>query len=385
MSTENATTRASHDYARNFPIRIAQVGAGVFEWGVRSVVLNYYKHIDRNVVQFDFFLSSQEAQELENTISDLGGRIFVVPVYYRKLPSYKVLYKHFLVNKYSIVHSHINTMSFVPLSAAYFAGVPVRIAHNHNTAGHDSFKNNVVKNLLRPISRVFPTHLCACSEYAGRWLFGNNAARSGKIKIWPNAIELSRFAYNEAVRQDMRHKLNLDGKFVVGHAGRFMTQKNHSFLIDVFAEIHRLRNNSVLLLCGSGPLMNDIKAKVHQLGLNDCVIFAGNVSDVERYYQAMDVFVFPSLYEGLPVVGSEVQVSGLPFLCADTVTSETKFCDNLHFLSLKKSPAEWAQEALSISEGHIRLDMSAYARNAGFDIHEQARKLTNWYCQLLGL
>ena len=162
-----------------------------------------------------------------------------------------------------------------------------------------------------------------------------------------------------------------------------MTQKNHDFLIDIFEEIHRRRRDSVLLLAGDGPLMDDIEDKVLGLGLNDCVVFLGSVHDMEKYYQAMDVFILPSLYEGLPVVGSEVQVSGLPFLCSDRVTSETKFCDNLRFMSLKKSASEWAQEALRISDGHVRKDMSQNASDLGFDIKTQAAKLSEWYCKLL--
>ena len=209
--------------------------------------------------------------------------------------------------------------------------------------------------------------------------------QSGRVLIWPNAIETERYAYNETVRQQTRKALKLTDKFIVGHAGRFVPVKNHKFLIDIFAEIHKRRQDSVLLLAGDGPLMDEVRDKVSGLGLSECVVFLGSVNDMEKYYQAMDVFILPSLYEGLPVVGSEVQVSGLPFLCSDTVTPETKFCDNLHFISLKESASAWAREALRISNGHVRRDMSQFASEAGFDVKAQAQKLTKWYCTLLGI
>ena len=242
---------------------------------------------------------------------------------------------------------------------------------------------NIMKYSLRPFAKLFPTHLCACSKFAGEWLFGKRAMNSGRVKIWQNAVDSSQFAYNETLRTETRIELNLADKFVIGHAGRFMHQKNHDFLIDIFAEIHKRRSDSVLLLAGDGPLMNAVKEKVNQMGLNEHVIFLGSVNDMERYYNAMDVFILPSFYEGLPVVGSEVQVSGLPFLCSDAVTPETKFCENLHFISLGKSAGEWAEEALRISVNHVRRDMSYAAREHGFDIKAQADKMTRWYCELL--
>ena len=208
---------------------------------------------------------------------------------------------------------------------------------------------------------------------------------SGRVIIWPNAIETERFAYNEAVRQEMRSSLGLEEKFVVDHAGGFRNQKNHDFLIDIFAEIRKRRDDAVLLLVGGGQLMNEIKAKVMKLGLNDCVIFAGYKGDIERYYQVMDVFVFPSLYEGLGMVAVEAQVSGLPTVCSTEVPDEAKICDACKFIPLSRSASEWADETFKLCYGHIRRDMSQYARSAGFDIKQQAQKLTAWYCELLGL
>ena len=368
------------------PVRIAHVIGKMCNGGVEAVVMNYYRNIDRAKIQYDFIFDYDSSDPiLLGEIEALGGGFIIVPPYQNILENQRVLCKFFRRNNYPLVYSHLNTLSVFPLFAAWRMGVKIRVAHNHSTAGKGEFKRNMMKYALRPFAKIFPTHLCACSEYAGRWLFGDKAVDSGRVRIWNNAIETERFAYNETVRNEMRQSLKLTDKFVVGHAGRFATQKNHSFLIEIFAEIHKRREDSVLLLAGDGPLMESVKEKVSQMGLNDCVIFLGSVQGMERYYQAMDIFILPSLYEGLPVVGSEVQVSGLPFLCADTVTPETKFCDNLRFMSLNKSAGEWADEALKISDGHIRRDMSIYAREAGFDVKTQGARMSEWYCQLLGI
>ena len=374
-----------HNYAQNLPVRIAHVIGKARNGGVEAAVLNYYKYIDRTKIQYDFLIYEDSTHIPEQFIKDLGGNIIIIPPYQKPFAYHKALYQLFTRNHYPLVYSHINTLSVFPLFAAWRAGVPIRAAHGHTTAGRGEFKRNVMKYTLRNFSRTFATEWCACSRLAGAFQFGRKAMDSGRVIIWPNAIEVERFAFNEAVRQEMRKYLKLEDKFVVGHAGRFMKQKNHSFLIDIFAEIHRRRDDAVLLLMGDGPLMDDITAKVMRLGLNDCVIFAGNVSDMERYYQAMDVFVFPSLYEGLGIVAVEAQVCGLPVLCSTEIPDEAKICDALRFMSLKDSAADWAREALRISNGHIRRDMSSYAREAGFDVKAQAKKLTEWYCGLLGL
>lgn len=373
---------------QKLPVRIAHVIGKMRNGGVEAVVMNYYRNIDRTKIQYDFIFDSDSSNPiLLDEIESLGGGFIVVPPYQKPIAYHKALCKFFRRNKYPLVYSHINTLSVFPMFAAWRAGVKIRVAHNHTTAGRGSgeFKRNVMKYCLRPFAKVFPTRMCACSEYAGRWLFGDRAMASGRVTVWPNAIETERYAYNESVRNEIRKSLKLTDKFVVGHAGRFMSQKNHGFLVDIFTEIHRRREDSVLLLAGDGPLMDSVREKVSRLGLNDSVIFLGSVHDMERYYQAMDVFVFPSLYEGLGIVAVEAQNSGLPVIASSEIPVEAKICDNFRFMSLKKSAGEWADEALRISDGHVRRDMSSYAREAGFDVKVQAAKMSEWYCQLLGI
>ena len=369
----------------DFPVRIAQIIGKWRNGGVESVVMNYYRNIDRTKIQYDFLIDSDSPINPPHEIQELGGKIIIIPPYQKQFIYQQELYKIFTKNKYLLVHSHLNSLSIFPLFAAWKAGIPIRIAHNHSTAGKGEFKRNIMKYTLREFSRLFPTHLCACSELAAKWLFGKNALKSGKVKIWNNAIDCERFAYSPIIREKTRRELKLENKFIVGHSGRFVNQKNHNFLIDIFAKIHKIREDSVLLLAGEGPLMDNIINKVMNLGLNDCVIFLGNVPDMAKYYQAMDLFILPSFYEGLPVVGSEVQVSGLPMLCSDTITKEMKFCDNVEYFSLNKSAREWAEEAIKLHDKTIRQDMSEYAGKSGFNIKTQAGKFFDWYCELLCL
>ena len=375
-----------HNYTQKLPVRIAHVIGKIRNGGVEAVIMNYYRNIDRTKIQYDFIIDEDSSNPyVQAKIESLGGKIITVPPYQKPFAYHKALYQLFRQNNYPLVYSHLNSLSVFPLFAAWRAGVPIRVAHSHSTAGKGETLRNIMKYSLRPFAKVFPTHMCACSEYAGRWLFGDRTFDSGRVKVWNNAIDTERFAYSEPVRLETRKALGLSEKFIVGHSGRFMTQKNHSFLIDIFAEIRKRREDSVLLLAGDGPLMDDVKAKVSGLGLSECTVFLGNVNDMEKYYQAMDVFILPSLYEGLPVVGIEAQISGLPVLCSTELTVETKICENLHFISLKDSPGYWADEALRIAEGHSRKDMSSSARKFGFDIRTEAVKLSEWYCGLLGL
>ena len=356
--------------------------------GVESAVLSYYKHIDRKKIQYDFIIDSDSSNlALQDEIESLGGKIIIVPPYQEPLAYHKALHDLFREKRYPLVYSHLNTLSVFPLFAAWRAGIPIRAAHSHTTGawGKGEFFRTSMKYILRNFSRTFATHWCACSKLAGEFQFGKKAIASGRVMIWPNAIETERYAYNESVRNEARELLGLAGKFVVGHAGRFMPQKNHEFLVDIFAEIHRMREDSVLLLAGDGALMDVVREKVMRMGLNDSVIFLGSVNDMERYYQAMDVFILPSLYEGLGIVNVEAQTAGLPVLCSDEIPIEAKICENMRFMSLKSSAGEWAQEVLKMYDGHIRRDMSIYAREAGFDVRTQAAKLSEWYCQLLGI
>ena len=320
------------------PIIVAQIMGKWIGGGVESVIMNYYRHLDHEKVQFDFICDEDSTRIPYEEIKKLGGRVFLVPKY-QKLPKYlKALEDLFRKNKYRIVHSNINTLSVFPLYAAKKAGVPIRISHNHSTSNPKEWKRNIIKKILRPFSKKYATDYFACSELAGRYLFGNKTFDHGEVKIIHNAIDLNKFKFDHVARKKFRKELNIDEKTVViGHVGRFVQTKNHIFLVDVFKKYHTKNPNSKLLLIGTGPLEEKIKAKVKKLNLEDSVLFLGQRNDTNKLYSVMDVFCLPSLYEGLPVAGIEAQAAGLPCVYSDKVTIEANAANNAYYASIKNT------------------------------------------------
>jgi len=348
--------------------------------GVESVVMNYYRHIDRTKIQFDFICDEDSTNIPYEEIEKLGGRVILIPPYQKLFKYHNKLKKILKDGNYKIVHSHINTLSIFSLFAAKCAGVPVRIAHSHSTTNKKEKKKNLLKQVLRPFSKVFATDYMCCSELAGRWLFGNKEYDKGNVYLLNNAIDLDKFKYDEKIRSEKRKKLNIsDDTLVIGHVGRFVEQKNHRFLIDIFNEIHKQNSNSILLLAGQGPLMEEIKSKVESLGLEKFVIFLGQRNDIDELYQAFDVFCLPSLYEGLPVVGVEAQATGLLCIFSDDMTKETKVLDTTEFLSLKQSAEEWADTIIEKNKIFKRISTDNEISNNGFCIEIEKNKIENYY------
>lgn len=250
------------------PIRVAQMMTDMNYGGVEMVVMNYYRHIDRSKVQFDFFALEGSAVPQQEEIERLGGHVYLVPRYTHLVQYERAIMELFRKNQYQIVHSHMNTLGVFSLWGAQRTGVPNRIMHNHSVAGKGETKKNFVKYLLRPFAKIYPTQLCACSESAGRWLYGDS-----EFRVFNNAIDLEKFSFDAQKRAVLRKELGLEGKFVVGHIGRFCYQKNHEFLIDVFEEIHRQRPEAVLMLIGRGEMESVIRRKVNRRGLQDAVLF----------------------------------------------------------------------------------------------------------------
>lgn len=268
--------------------------------GVESVVMNYYRNIDRDKIQFHFLCDEDSTDIPYDEIEKLGGKVIVIPPYQKLFKYQKKLYKIFKENNYKIVHSHINALSVFPLRVAKKAGVPIRIAHSHSTSNKKEWKKNIVKNILRPFSKVYANKFFACTKHAGEWLFGKKIIERKELNVINNAIDLKKFEFNEKMREDLRKEFGIkEDTIVIGHIGRFMKQKNHDFLIDVFNELIKKDENSILILIGQGPLLNKIKQKAINLKIEDKIKFIGQVTDVEKYYNIMDIFLFPSIYEGL--------------------------------------------------------------------------------------
>ena len=342
--------------------------------GVESVIMNYYRAIDRSKIQFDFICDADSTNIPKKEIESLGGHVIICPPYQHLRTYNKFLYNLFKKNKYQIVHSHINTLSVFPLRIAKKAGVPTRIAHSHSTTSPKEFKRNLLKNTLKHFSKVYATDYFACGEAAGRFQFGDKAFDKGLVKVIPNAIDVDKFKFDETARKKLRQEFGFkDSDFVIGHIGRFVTVKNHAFLIDAFAEVKKQKPEAKLLLVGQGPLEQEIKDKVKSLGLEKDVVFAGQRSDTGKCYSAMDVFVLPSLYEGLPVVGIEAQANGLPCLFSNKITKE---------ILLKKTTVllpfdirAWARR----TEPRKSPDKIILADK--YDIKEQAKLLESFYSE----
>lgn len=362
------------------PIRVAHIIGKWLGGGVEAVVMNYYRNIDRSKVQFDFLCDSDSTNIPYDEIEKLGGKVILIPPYQKAIKYQKELIKIFKENKYRIVHSHISTMSIFPLRAAKKAGVPVRIAHAHSTSNKKEWKKNILKQILRPFSKVYATDYMCCSELAGRWLFGNKEYDKGNVYLLNNAIDLDKFKYDKKLRDKKRKELNIsEDTLVIGHVGRFVEQKNHRFLIDIFNEVHKENKNSVLLLAGQGPLMDEIKEKVRELKLTENVKFLGQRNDVAELYQGFDVFCLPSLYEGLPVVGVEAQATGLLCIFSDEMTKETKVLDTTRFLSLNTSAKEWTKVLLKDFKAFKRKDTKEEISKNNFNIKIESEKVEKLY------
>lgn len=360
------------------PLRVAMVMGKMLGGGVEAVVMNYYRHIDRTKVQFDFIVDADSALVPRDEIEALGGRVFEIPPYQHVSAYQRELITLFRAEGWQIVHSHINALSVFPLHAAKRAGVPVRIAHSHSTSGKGEYAKNAVKAVLKTQANRYPTERFACSRFAGEWLFG----KGSEYTVVRNAIDLGRFAPDGASRQAVREELGVanDG-LLVGHIGRFVEQKNHALLLDIFKEVLESEPDAILALAGEGPLLNAIRERTRALGIDGSVRFLGQRGDSAELYRAFDVFCLPSLYEGLPMVGVECQVSGTPILASDAVTREAAMTSLMEFEPLSSTPEAWARHLLAM-RGRTFVAGDAEGLS-DFDIRHAAQRLQSYYYDLI--
>ena len=317
------------------PVRVLQIIGIACNGGVESVILNYYRHIDKSKVQFDFVVHNNPSENFVREVKNGGGRLYEITPYMKNVFAFTYeIYKIIRNGRYEIVHSNMNSLSGFPLFSAWLAGAKVRILHNHTTDTKAEGMRTILKRVLRPFAKLFANQYWACSELAAKWMYGEQVVSDGKVTIIPNAIDLKKFAFNQEKRDKLRSHLGIKAELVIGHVGRFMKQKNHDFLIDIFAEVVKEKPDAKLLLIGEGPLENEIKVKVKSLSLKNNVLFLGVRSDVADLYNVMDIFVLPSFYEGLPVVGVEAQANGLKCLFSEHVTRESRLLQSTEFLAL---------------------------------------------------
>lgn len=358
-------------------IRILHVVTYMGRGGLETMLMNYYRHIDRDKVQFDFLVHRDFKADYDDEIESLGGKIYRIPRLVPWSKSYKNTLKEFFTShpEYKIVHVHQDCLSSVALKCAKECGVPVRIAHSHNSSQGKNIKFLIKKYYMRKIPK-YATELFACSKSAGDWMF-----RGQSYLIMNNAIDAKSFSYNEEIRNDLRKEFKLaEDECVIGHVGRFFEQKNHSFLIDIFREIKNRDKKAKLLLVGDGALRSAIEDKVRKLGLEESVIFAGIRKDMNNIYQAIDAFVLPSLFEGLPVVLVEAQASGLNCIVSDTVSDEGNIINRVKKLSLDDSTEKWADTVLEAAyeKRENTYDMMVASE---YDIISNACWLQNYYLE----
>lgn len=319
-------------------IRVLHVVTYMGRGGLETMLMNYYRKIDRKKIQFDFLVHRDFEADYDEEILKLGGKIYRMPVLNPfSIEYHKALEKFFAEHQYEIVHSHLDCLSAYPLRAAKKYGARVRIAHAHNKNQDKNFKY-IIKLISKRLMPIYATHLFACSKEAGEWMFCGK-----KFVVMNNAIDAAKYVYNQKLEKIERETLNLSDNFVIGHIGRFNPQKNHDFLVDIFREILKYEPSAKLLLIGEGDGMEKIQGKVKKIGIQEEVIFLGNCADVPELLQAIDVFVFPSLYEGLGIAAVEAQAAGVPCVLSDQVPEECRIVENVEFLSLNESADLWAR------------------------------------------
>lgn len=365
------------------PIRILQVVPNMHAAGLETLIMNLYRNIDRTKIQFDFLVHYTERCFYDDEIEALGGHIYRLSLREDgNLVKYiKDLKKFFSKHQYMIVHGHMASTACFYLKYAKKYNVPIRILHSHNTSTERNLKGKIKKQMLK-ISTLYANEYFACGNDAGKFLYGNN-----KFEIIHNAIDLNKFKYDDKTRNSARKKYNLHDDFVIGHIGRFNSQKNHKFIIEIFEKYHNLHLKSKLVLIGEGELEKEIKQIVKDKGLEQCVLFLGVLKDTNSIYNMLDAFVLPSLFEGLPVVGVEAQAAGCNIIMSDKITKEVKVTNYVKYLPIDTSDSidKWVTELENISMNKEKKKNDVYMQltKAGFNASEEAKRLQKIYLKLL--
>ena len=352
--------------------------------GSQSMIMNIYRNIDRRIIQFDFVIDKDVKSPLYKEITQLGGKIYKMPKFNGiNIIDVQSSWKKFFENhsEYKILHSHVRSYASIYIPIAKQFGLKT-IIHSHNTSNGNGIMA-ITKRILQYPLKFQADYFFACSKEAGEWLFGKKIIDHSNFIIIPNAIDTNKFKFNKEARERIRNELKINNKFVVGHIGRHTPQKNPFFLLKLFAEIHKAEPNARLLQVGQGELTEQMKEECDKLGITDKVIFTGSRDDIPDLLSAMDVFVFPSLWEGLGIVAIEAQTCGLPIICSDTIPKETKITDLIEYLPLNEDAKFWADRVLNKKGYNVRKDRIKDIIAAGYDISTTAKWLENFYRNIL--
>ena len=359
-------------------IKVMHFVSGLVSGGVEEMLYNYCQFMDRNKYEFIIVYQHEPIPVCKEKFDSLG--IKCIRVTSRKTSFKKNIKDSIKVikeEKPDIVHAHMNLMNFCALYAAKKNRINIRISHSHIAEKSKSYVESIIFYICKILCRYFATDYLACGKDAATFLYGNNLVKTGKVEIIPNAIDLLKFSPNDQFRNEIRQRYNIENSFVVGHVGRFTIQKNHIRLIDIFNCLLQEKKESVLLLIGTGELEDEVKNYVSELNIIEKVIFLGTTSKMHEIYNAMDVFILPSLYEGYPVVATEIQAAELPAILSDNIDKTCKLTKYVNFLSLDDSNDRWVNSALEISSLRSTKDnRKLYER---FDIRNAQQRLDVLY------
>lgn len=359
--------------------RIAVIMGKMHSGGKKNLVMEYYRNIDRSKMQFDFICDTDSNAIPKEEIEQLGGRIYEVAPYQNIVRNLIDIRNVCMKNKYRIIHGYNGTMNVFAMFIGWMCGIPIRINESISMA-HSADKRTIIKNMLKPFSRCFSTHYMANGEACGQWQFGNKLYDQGKVTVFKTVINTAEHNYDIELRNKCRREFNIEDNIVIGHIGRLVEQKNTLFIIDIFNEIYKKEKKAKLMIIGDGNLRKEMMAKIKLLGIEEAVLYLGRREDIHQFYNAMDCFLLPSLYEGLPIVGIEAESCGLPVFFSTEIPKESSACDDLGvFVSLEQSAEEWAALVVDKVKNTKRADHTEKVKEAGFDSVTEAGKLLRYY------
>ena len=360
-------------------MRILEITSDLDGGGVDRLLYDYCSRMT-NDIQFDFVVTSKTEGILEKPLKELGCKIYRISQIREGLKKHNDQLKKILTdNHYDVIHDHSGYKAWCNLRVAKKCGVTARIAHSHQAFMAETTKQKIMRILSTPITKMYSTELFACGNDAAKWMWGEKAFNDGKVYIMKNAIQAERFNFSPEKRERIRCEYNIANKFVIGNVARFSYQKNHEFLINIFAQVKKIRTDAVLMLIGRGELEDTVKEQVEALGLSDSVIFMGVRNDVPDLVNAMDVFALPSRFEGLPVTLVEIQANGLPAVISENVTKEMTISKDFTFIPLTQSTLAWAK---AISETQ-RNESRNLIKNTIYDLNIATNELRTKYLSIV--
>ena len=365
-------------------IRVAIIAGVLHSGGKRNLIMEYYRHIDKTKVQYDFICDSDSNGIPKEEIEKLGGKVYLVPPYKHIFSHLKATYKILKDNHYHVMHAFDNTLNVFPLFVGKLAGVKVRISESISKGDKNEAKTKI-KLVLRRFSHWFATDFMANSIDCGVWQFGKKTYDEGKIAIFKTVINADANAFDKILRDETRKKFGWEDKVIYGFIGRYVDQKNPLFLIDIFNSIAKKQPNAKLVMIGFGELETAMHEKIKEYGLQDRVEDLGRRDDIKQFYNAFDAFLLPSLYEGMPVVGIEAQCAGLPIFFSKNITEETTASELAHYIGLNESPEVWADTIINVVNANLgkRRSYAEEVKKNGFDSHSEAMRMMKFYLNKL--